>query len=81
MMSGHLCPFHKIAWLLVMIGAINWGLVGIGSFMGSNWNLVSMIFGTMPSVEAAIYVLVGLSAVSFFFGCKKCDETCGMDMK
>lgn len=47
-----------LALLLVIVGGINWGLVGL-----FNYNLVDTIFGDMSVVSKAIYVLVGLSAV------------------
>ncbi len=52
-----------IAWWLMWIGAVNWGLVGIGGFMGRNWNVVNLILGGWPQVEWIVYVLVGLSAI------------------
>lgn len=63
------CSAHGVAWALVMIGALNWGLVGLFQF-----NLVEAIFGGWPAVVRVIYVLVGLSAVFMFFGkkCKAC---------
>ena len=48
---------------LVIIGAINWGLVGIGGFLDANWNLVNLVFGSVPSVENAVYLLVGLAGL------------------
>ncbi len=64
----------KLAWILVIIGAINWGLVGLGMLLGgANWNIVSLIFGGLPVVESLVYVLVGLSAIVHLFkGCKEC---------
>ena len=57
------------AWWLVLIGAINWGLVGLGYWLGgANWNIVSMILGTWPVVENLVYVLVGLSGVWLLWG-------------
>lgn len=54
----------QIARVLVVIGGINWGLIGLGMLTGgSGWNVVSMIFGSVPVLEAVIYVLVGLAAV------------------
>lgn len=53
----------QIARILVIIGGINWGLVGLGMLMGSNWNVVGLIFGSVPTLEAIIYILVGLAAV------------------
>ncbi len=66
----------KISWWLMWIGALNWGLVGIGGFMGSNWNLVNLIFGGMPVLEMIIYILVGLSAVVAMSSCQGCNG-CG----
>ena len=49
-------------WLLV-IGGLNWGLFGLGMLMNSNWNVVQMVLGFSRSLEAVVYVLVGVSAV------------------
>lgn len=54
---------HTASWILIIVGALNWGLVGLGAFMGGNWNVVSMILGSWPQVEWLVYVLVGASAV------------------
>ena len=51
----------KLAWVLLLIGGLNWGLVGL-----FNYNLVSMIFG-YGMVANIIYDLVGLSAVYAIF--------------
>ena len=53
----------QVTRILVVVGGINWGLVGLGMLLGGNWNVVQMIFGSWPTLEAIIYVLVGLSAV------------------
>jgi len=47
-----------IAFILVIVGGLNWGLVGL-----FNFDLVAAIFGAMSSVSKIVYVLVGLSAV------------------
>ena len=67
---------HKLCGVLLFIGGINWGLVGIGMLMNSNWNVVHMILESWPMVEAVVYVLVGVAAVMAIFGCKckKCME-------
>lgn len=75
MMSGmKMCTVHMIAWWLMVIGAINWGLVGIGGFMGQNWNVVNMLLGNWPQVEWVVYILVGASAVAMLFkdSCSMC---------
>ena len=67
----------KLAWWLVLIGALNWGLVGLGWLIGGgvNWNLVHLIFGGSMILEAIVYILVGVSAVVTCMGCKSC-KTC-----
>lgn len=47
-----------IALVLVIIGAINWGLVGI-----FNFNLVDAMFGAMSVISRIIYILVGISGL------------------
>ena len=72
-----------IAWILLVVGGLNWLLVGLGGFMGANWNIVAMILGSWPQVEWLVYVLVGLSAVyevvTHKANCKKCGVS-GMSM-
>ena len=53
----------QVSRILVIIGGVNWGLVGLGMLMGSNWNVVNMILGGVPMLEAVIYILVGLAAI------------------
>lgn len=47
-----------IAKILVIVGALNWGLVGILDF-----DLIEKLFGHMSAVSRILYTLVGLSAV------------------
>lgn len=72
------CSCSKVAWVLVLVGGLNWGLVGLGMLMNSNWNLVSLIFGSWPMVEAIVYLVVGVCTVVSIFGCpcKKCKDAC-----
>jgi hypothetical protein len=62
------------SWVLLLVGGLNWGLVGVGNFSDSNWNLVNLIFGAAPTVENIVYILVGLAALwagwSMMSGCK-----------
>lgn len=48
----------RIAMILVIVGAINWGLVGLFGF-----NLVEMLSFGSEILERTIYVLVGASAI------------------
>lgn len=50
--------------VLVIIGAINWGLIGFFQF-----NLVSTLFGDMTAFSRIVYALVGIAglySLSFF---------------
>lgn len=46
---------NLIALTLVIVGAVNWGLIGF-----FNFNLVNMLFGMWPWLERIIYGLVGI---------------------
>jgi uncharacterized membrane protein YuzA (DUF378 family) len=50
---------NKITLLLLIIGGLNWGLVGLFDF-----DLVAAIFGEMSVVSRIVYVLVGISALA-----------------
>ena len=69
----------RIAWWLVIIGALNWGLVAIGYFVNrSNWNVVDVIFNG-GFIAHLVYLLVGISAVYVLMGhcgCKGCGGMC-----
>jgi len=52
-----------IAMALTVVGAVNWGLVGLGGFMETNLNLVNLLLGSMPTVEWVVYILVGVSGL------------------
>lgn len=49
---------NSIALVLLVIGGLNWGLVGLFGF-----DLVAAIFGDMSIASRIVYVLVGLSAI------------------
>jgi hypothetical protein len=56
------------AWLFVIIGALNWGLIGV-----SNLNVVQIIFGWVGvgMITQIVYILVGLSGLYILFMGKK----------
>lgn len=62
-----------IAFLLLVVGGLNWGLWALFGF-----NLVSALLGAWPMVEKLVYILVGVSAV--YIGvthkgdCKVCSK-------
>lgn len=61
-----------VAVVLVIVGAVNWGLVGL-----FNFDLVEAVFGEMTLVSRIVYDLVGLSGIYLIFivgmFMKKCE--------
>lgn len=49
---------QKVALVLIIIGAINWGLIGLFDF-----NLVETLFGTENIITKVVYVLVGIAGI------------------
>ena len=64
------CVCSKISFVLVLVGALNWGLVGLGGFFSGDWNVVHLILGSVAWLESLVYLLVGLAGVIMLFGCK-----------
>ena len=61
-----------VAMVLVLIGGINWGLIGLFGF-----DLIAAIFGYMSFMTKLVYVLIGLSAIVLAFRhCPKCGTKC-----
>jgi len=55
-------PVDLIALILVIVGGLNWGLVGLFDF-----NLVTAIFGEGSTLSRIIYILVGLAAIYMIY--------------
>lgn len=51
-------PINSITLLLLIVGGLNWGLVGLFDF-----DLVAALFGEMSTLSRIVYVLVGASAL------------------
>ena len=73
-MSGQNNNICQAAWILILVGAFNWGLVGLGHFAGFDGNLVNVLLGSMPTLENIIYLLVGLSAICKAANFGKCSK-------
>lgn len=61
-----------IAFILVVIGGLNWGFWGLFDF-----DLIAAIFGIMSVVSRVVYVLVGLSALYLIFVLPKFGKRSG----
>jgi uncharacterized membrane protein YuzA (DUF378 family) len=60
-----------IAFILVIVGGLNWGLVGLFQL-----DLVARIFGDASMISRIIYVLVGLAAIYGIFKGLSCRKSC-----
>ncbi len=65
---------HIVSVILLIVGGLNWLLYAFG------WNLVNMLFGTIPSLEQVVYVLVGLAAIYEVATHKGNCRACGSQM-
>ncbi len=63
---------HVVSFALVIIGAVNWGLVGL-----FNLNVVNAILSFSPGLEKLVYVLVGLGGLLLAFTHKNDCKACG----
>ena len=70
---------HALSFILVVIGGLNWGLVALGGYMGSDWNVVHMILGSWPQIEWLVYLLVGVGALMLLFTHKRDCKMCSTD--
>ena len=55
-----------IALILVIVGAVNWGLVGL-----LNLDLVDLLLGAVPVAATIVYTLVGLAGLYMIYLAKK----------
>lgn len=51
--------FYKICLVLLIVGGINWGLVGLFSFNLVGW----LLMGSASLLSRIVYVIVGLAAL------------------
>ena len=72
--GGGCCVVCKIIGLLVIIGALNWGLVGIFQM-----NLVSKLLGDMTMPSRVVYGLVGVAGLLKLISCFKPCPCCKTD--
>ena len=68
------CVLCKVVGAIAIVGALNWGLIGL-----ANINLVEQLFGAGTGATRVVYILVGLSALpliaSYFMCCPACKKS------
>ncbi len=61
---------HMIAFILLVVGGLNWGLSAIG------YNVIDMLLGAGSTLAQVVYILVGLSALLILVTHKSDCKTC-----
>ncbi|NFR13178.1 DUF378 domain-containing protein [Clostridium botulinum] len=61
--------FDKISFILVILGAFNWGLIGL-----LNINLVTILSFGIPIIQRIIYIIIFLSSLNLLSLLFKCDS-------
>jgi uncharacterized membrane protein YuzA (DUF378 family) len=67
----HCILFPILAFVLVVVGGLNWGLVGL-----LNFNLVDALFGKGSKLSRLVYLLVGMSSVFLMVMAIKKHKAC-----
>ena len=62
---------HKVAFVLLVVGGLNWLLVGL-----FGWDIGNLVGGQMATVSKIVYVLVGLAAISEVVAHKSLCRNC-----
>jgi uncharacterized membrane protein YuzA (DUF378 family) len=68
-------PVDLIALILVIVGGLNWGLVGL-----FNFDLVAAIFGDMSTLSRIVYILVGLASLYVIYYISRSGERNTVDL-
>lgn len=66
-----------VSLVLVVVGALNWGLTGLGNFLGENLNIVNLLLGGVAGgqIEYIIYVIVGVAGLyQVYFGYQMMED-------
>ena len=66
------CPICKTMAVLVIVGALNWGSVGL---FGNNF-VEQLLAGFGPAVIKTVYILVGISGLVLLVSCFKACPAC-----
>ena len=61
-MKMKMSEFEWATWVFVIVGALNWGLVG-----AFKMDLIQIIFGTSPLLMQIMYILVGVSGLYWLY--------------
>lgn len=58
---------YSISFVITVLGSIQWGLIGLGGFIGKNINIVSFLSRGNSVFEYVVYLVVGISALFYLW--------------
>ncbi len=70
-MTGKCSVLGAIVMILMIVGSLNWGLVGLFDF-----NLVTFLFHKVAIVERVVYIVVGLAGLYGIYMLCSCKSGC-----
>ncbi len=53
----------RVVFVLLVVGALNWGILGLTALVGTGTNVVNLILGSIPMLENLVYILVGVAGL------------------
>lgn len=73
--KGGMCTMGMISKYLLIVGGLDLGILGLGMLFGNDsWNVLNILLGSVPVLEAIVYVLIGVAAVMKIFGGCRCGK-------
>ncbi len=61
-------PVGWLTWILLILGGLNWGLIGINS----NYNVVTMLLGSETPAARGVYIVIGIAGLLAIYFKSKC---------
>ncbi len=58
---------YSASFIITCLGALQWGLVGLGGFIGKNLNVIAFVSRGKTTIEYTLYLVVGLAAIAYIW--------------
>ncbi len=58
---------YSISFVITVLGAIQWGLIGLGGFIGKNINVISFLSRGNSTFEYVAYSIIGISGLFYLW--------------
>ncbi len=58
---------YSVSFIVTSLGALLWGIVGVGGFIGKNLNVISFLSKGNSLIEYSIYIFIGVCSVVYIW--------------